>query len=204
MNPNNESTKNLFIEIKLNLNNKSISNIVPKMKNQKRLTRNIHDRIVGGVCSGMAEYMEIETWLMRLVCVLLLIAALPYMLLLYVMFWIIMPPATPSEQIVTEDLGTVPADVGKEEKTNIFLGLLLIGAGLLFLLHNFVHWFAWEKWWPVLIILLGLGLLFSGKPIQKDSGEKESTDTSISSTEQNVDEDEQNSTKEDITKSNEK
>ncbi len=47
------------------------------------------------------------------------------------------------------------------KRNNLFGGILLIGAGLVFLSSNFniIPWYFWRdmwKFWPVILILLGL------------------------------------------------
>ncbi len=146
------------------------------MMNQKTLKRNTQDRIIGGVCSGLARYFDMETWIARLICVLLLFVALPHMVLLYIILWVVIPADTTpdySEMDMAVEPGTAPPDLEDKNNGNLFLGILLIGLGLLFLLHNYVLWFDWDKLWPVLLIVLGLGILLSGKSKEKDTDEPE-------------------------------
>ena len=57
---------------------------------QKTLYRSRKDRIIAGVCGGLAEHFEIDTTLVRVVFIVLLLA---HGLggLLYVIFWILTP-----------------------------------------------------------------------------------------------------------------
>lgn len=57
----------------------------------KRLYRSRRDRMVAGIASGMAEYLNVDPTIVRLVWVLLLLPGGVPGLLLYVLFWIIMP-----------------------------------------------------------------------------------------------------------------
>lgn len=58
----------------------------------KKLYRNVHSKIFGGVCSGLAEYLDVDATLIRLifVAVCLLTAVFP-MALFYLIAWIIIP-----------------------------------------------------------------------------------------------------------------
>jgi len=58
----------------------------------KKLRRSRSDRMVAGVCAGLAEYFSVDPVLVRLVFVLLALAGGPGVLL-YIVLWIIMPEA---------------------------------------------------------------------------------------------------------------
>ena len=67
---------------------KSAKSAKPEMK---RLYRS-KDKILGGVCSGMAEYFDTDPSLIRLFWVLLTLLSLGAGLLLYIIAWAIIPP----------------------------------------------------------------------------------------------------------------
>ncbi|MGB9632970.1 MAG: PspC domain-containing protein, partial [Chloroflexaceae bacterium] len=54
-----------------------------------RLARSRTDRIIGGVCGGLARYFGIDATIVRLVFVLAVLSGLSP--LIYVILWIIMP-----------------------------------------------------------------------------------------------------------------
>jgi len=60
------------------------------MKKNKKLFRNKKNRILGGVCSGIADYLEVDPTIIRLFWILgtLFWGA---GLIAYLIFWIIMP-----------------------------------------------------------------------------------------------------------------
>lgn len=62
------------------------------MPTTKRLTRSGSDRMVAGVCSGLAEYFDLDPTLVRAGYVLLslLSAGFPG-LLIYLVLWMVMP-----------------------------------------------------------------------------------------------------------------
>lgn len=60
------------------------------MRFKKRLKRNIQDKVIAGVCSGLADYFEIDVILVRLIFILGTISAFPF-LLAYIVLWIITP-----------------------------------------------------------------------------------------------------------------
>ncbi len=61
------------------------------MAKTKRLYRSVHDRVLGGVAGGMAEYFDIDPVLVRLVFVLLLLMSGFTFIVVYLIAWIIIP-----------------------------------------------------------------------------------------------------------------
>lgn len=56
------------------------------------LTRSKSDKMLGGVCGGLAEYFGWPSWVVRFICVLvsILSAAFPG-ILIYLLLWFLMP-----------------------------------------------------------------------------------------------------------------
>ena len=61
-------------------------------KGKKRLFRNIDNRILGGVCSGLGAYFNIDPTIVRVIFLLALFLA-GGSILVYVVLWIVIPPA---------------------------------------------------------------------------------------------------------------
>lgn len=59
--------------------------------NNKLLTRSTKDRMVAGVCAGLAEYIGIDPTVMRLIFVLLFFVTGPGVLLAYFIMMLIVP-----------------------------------------------------------------------------------------------------------------
>jgi phage shock protein C len=61
----------------------------------KRLMRSVVDRKIAGVCGGIADYLEIDSTLVRLVWVLLVLMPVPVVpaFLGYFVAWIVLPKA---------------------------------------------------------------------------------------------------------------
>lgn len=57
----------------------------------KRLTRNPRDAWIAGVCSGIADHLNVDPLLIRVVFVLLLFAGVFPAIVLYVIMWVAMP-----------------------------------------------------------------------------------------------------------------
>ena len=80
--------------------------------------------MIGGVCSGIAWYLNCDPTWVRLAAVLLTIASLSAGLVLYIILWIVLPePRTPlermqmmGEQPTVENIGKTVTDNFMEEK----------------------------------------------------------------------------------------
>jgi len=58
--------------------------------NDRRLTRSSRNRMIAGVCGGLAEYFGIDATLIRVIFVVLALMAGPG-LLLYLALWVTLP-----------------------------------------------------------------------------------------------------------------
>jgi phage shock protein C len=59
----------------------------------KRLLRSRNDRMLGGVCGGVAEYLGIDSTLLRIVVVVGTVVGFGSLLLAYIIGWILIPEA---------------------------------------------------------------------------------------------------------------
>ena len=57
----------------------------------KRLYRSGKDRILGGVLGGLAEYLNVDPTIIRILCILLFFASVGFIVLAYFVGWIIIP-----------------------------------------------------------------------------------------------------------------
>ncbi len=61
----------------------------------KKLTRSVHNKMLAGVCSGMADYFDLDVSLVRLIFVAMdLVTGLVPMFLFYIIAWIVIPAET--------------------------------------------------------------------------------------------------------------
>ena len=76
----------------------------------KRLMRSSIDRKVAGVCGGVAEYLEIDSTLVRLIWVLLIFIPFPVFpaLMGYFVCWLIMPQAPLPAPVASEPHSAAP------------------------------------------------------------------------------------------------
>ena len=59
----------------------------------KRLTRRSDDRMIAGVCSGVADYLGLDPTLVRLLAVVAAIFSVGAVAVAYIAAWILMPEA---------------------------------------------------------------------------------------------------------------
>lgn len=80
---------------------------------RKRLFRDIDDRMIGGVCSGLGAYFRLDTVWFRIAFVIATLSGLS--ILIYLILWLIIPPArTISEKL---EMNGDPVNVSNIEKT---------------------------------------------------------------------------------------
>lgn len=60
--------------------------------NNNRLFRNTADKMIGGVASGLADYLQIDTAIVRVLFVLGFFIPVHFpILFVYIVFWVVMP-----------------------------------------------------------------------------------------------------------------
>lgn len=81
---------------------------------QKRLYRDIDNKMLGGVCSGLAWYLGIDVVWVRLIMVALAFITGSIMVLIYIVFWIVVPPArSPYERMQMMGMNPSVTNVGR-------------------------------------------------------------------------------------------
>lgn len=131
------------------------------MSNNKRLERDLQNKVLGGVCSGLGNYFDTDPTIWRVLFFFLFFFGCSG-LLIYIILWIVMP----SKQLRLKD-GTVVEDVEpigeesarKRNNGNILAGLILIGIGAITLLARYIPQISWHTAWPVILIVIGLILI---------------------------------------------
>lgn len=130
----------------------------------KKLYRSAQNRMIGGVCAGMADFFGIDVTLIRLVWVVLTIMN-GAGLLVYLLCMALIPQKPDSE----------PAETRPQRSTewSLYFGVALTAMGFYFLMRHHLPWFPfhwhWRIWhslrpffWPTVLILAGLLLILRG------------------------------------------
>lgn len=129
---------------------------------KKRLFRISDGKMIAGVCNGFAEYFNVDVSLIRL-----LFVALAFLegigILLYLICWIIMPV----KKIGEEKTEVKIDENGKNFKTNLVFGLIFVFLGIIILMNYYLDIFRFIKFWPILLILIGIFFILKGGKIEK-------------------------------------
>jgi phage shock protein PspC (stress-responsive transcriptional regulator) len=151
---------------------------------QPRLERSTTNRVIGGVCGGIAEYLAVDPTLVRVVFVVTAFLTAGLGILAYIVLLVLMPqPGQPApftksnppaatdatarmdaDSTVTTPATVTPVDPAarqaEAERRRMAFGYLLIALGVAFLLSNagVFRFVQWQFLWP--LVLIGIGILF--------------------------------------------
>jgi phage shock protein C len=142
-----------------------------------RLYKSSTNKMLFGVCGGLAEYFNVDPVLMRVAFVVLALAN-GIGLLVYIILAIVTPqeesvkdrePGEGEGQVVdatpeTEDARRPPRNPGASlARRRNGLALILIALGLLLLMVNLdlFWWLNWSTFWPLLLIAAGAAILLN-------------------------------------------
>jgi phage shock protein C len=123
----------------------------------RRLHRSATDRVVAGVCGGLAEYLEVEPSLVRLAFIVgTLWGGLG--LLIYLVMAIILPVDSQAPSFATY----------RQERSRNLAGAVVILLGAVLLVGNlgWAPWLTWNLFWPAVLVFVGAALLLrsAGQP----------------------------------------
>ena len=143
-----------------------------------RLYRSDTDKLIGGVCGGLGEYLGLDPLIMRIAfAVLAMISGIG--LAVYILMWLFIPLAhtgsVTQDEVVRQNVQeiqeqtkvwghkareTLGGTSSRKAGSNMLIaGAVLIGLGLLSLLRNF-GLLAWiGKLWPLVLIAIGMVIL---------------------------------------------
>jgi phage shock protein C len=156
---------------------------------RRRLYRSRRDSILGGVAGGVADYLDVDPSIVRIVWAVLALVTGGLFLVLYIVMWIVVPqdPGSATGQPIGPAQGSVPgasapgqpaagtaaddaaqnwqgwADERRMRRGGsggaVIFGLILIGIGIWFLIEHYVPAFDRDLVWPVALVVLGATLL---------------------------------------------
>jgi phage shock protein PspC (stress-responsive transcriptional regulator) len=66
----------------------------------KRLYRSKNGRILGGVCAGLGEHLDVDPTVIRLIWAVITVISLGTGLLVYLIAWIIIPEEGPADAVL--------------------------------------------------------------------------------------------------------
>ncbi len=152
---------------------------------QKRLYRSRSDRMIWGVCGGLAKYFNIDPTIIRLIAVLSILVG-GGGILAYIILAIVVPleesTATEPRDVIKENVEEIKETASglgreiqstftKEETTKAhhdgltILGIIIVIIGVLFLLSSLkvLWWFRWSYLWPLILMALGVLIIVSAR-----------------------------------------
>ncbi|MBI2831992.1 MAG: PspC domain-containing protein [Chloroflexi bacterium] len=156
---------------------------------EKRLYRSRTDRLLWGVCGGLAKYFNLDSTLIRIIFVLLVFAS-GIGILAYLLMAIIVPleesRASQPGEVFKENVGEMKktaTELGRELRSSFgtemgrsreviphhrrrnALGIILIIVGVLALLGSLdlLWWWRWSNFWPMVIIAIGILFIVSSR-----------------------------------------
>lgn len=126
----------------------------PEDKEKLMLYRHPTQRLVGGVCGGIAEYTRLDPSLVRVLWVVLTMGSAGAGFLAYLLLWLLLPTGTVQNGVQS------PAALELNERNIWRAGMLLVSLGVLWLLANVgvLPWL-WGAFWSAVGLLFWPGLL---------------------------------------------
>lgn len=138
-----------------------------------KLRRNPINKVIGGVCSGLADYFNMDVTIMRLLFVIAFIFA-SFGFWFYIILWIVLPigqrtidngqqSTVDSQNQRTESQETDGVTGNGQSRQlkmkSIITGTVVILIGLLFLVNNFIP-ITWVwKLWPLILVVIGVVMI---------------------------------------------
>ena len=126
-----------------------------------RLTRNMLNRVLGGVCGGIGSYLGISGWWVRAAFAALVLTNVGLGLLLYVLLWFIIPGQTLADlpPILHPGEPRTPRYARPEGMLLLGAGTIVIGAVLLAQGAGILQGSASQLLTPGMLFIIGLVLL---------------------------------------------
>ena len=129
--------------------------------------------MIWGVCSGLADYFEMDPTVVRLIAVLSAFLG-GFVILAYLIFAIVIP-LEPSKDVTINEMDKQdvigPEGSGKEDtseaqyRKGMTSGMILVLVGVLFLagVVNLFWWFHWGGFWAFALVLIGVLIILANR-----------------------------------------
>jgi phage shock protein C len=149
-----------------------------------RLERSTTNKVIAGVCGGIAEYLQVDPTLVRVFFVIVGFMTVGVAFLGYIVLIFLMPlPGQPAPFVKTSGatISTLeaaasgdptvtapvprPADPESAERARSAFGIVLIALGAIFLFSNLFRFFRWDLVWP--LVLIGVGVLLLAQRVRR-------------------------------------
>lgn len=122
-------------------------------KERGRLYRDTNDKFIGGVCSGIAAYMNVDPAIVRILFAIVSFGGFGFGFLAYIVLWIVLPPKdlegfvgkrlyrNPDDRVIGGVAGGLAAYFGKSAKT---IRLIFAAPILLSIFIGFINGMRWD------------------------------------------------------------
>jgi len=147
---------------------------VAKRTKSSELTRAEKNKVLGGVCAGLANFFNVDPTLIRIIFVLITLFG-GSGVLLYLILWLLIPSSGHTSEISkasikrgademkdrVEEFAEEAKNFSKTNNSKYLLGITLLILGIIFLFDNFgfFHFFNLWKLWPIILIILAILIL---------------------------------------------
>ena len=114
------------------------------------------NKVIGGVCSGLANFFGLDVALVRIAFVIAFMFA-SFGFWLYIILWIVLP--VDGQQSTDNSQQSESVSKSESKVKSILAGSFVILIGLLFLVNNFIpiNW-VW-KLWPLILVAIGVVMI---------------------------------------------
>lgn len=146
----------------------------------KKLYRNRHDKMIGGVASGLADYFEVDPLIIRALFIIITIAY-GIGFIAYIVLWIIVPindmdnfdnfasyegQTNFDTKIETDEFDNIDY-TNKKNDRKLLGGIVLIVIGFLLFLNEILPDFDFEFIVPIILIIIGVSILYKQNYFRK-------------------------------------
>ncbi len=146
----------------------------------KKLYRNRHDKMIGGVASGLADYFEVDPVIIRALFIIVTIAY-GIGIISYIVLWIVMPVNDIEEfdnfksyegigdyeNKNEDDSFSTINTANKKNDRKLLGGIILIVIGFLLFLNEMLPDFEFEFIVPIILIIIGGSILYKQNYFRK-------------------------------------
>lgn len=140
----------------------------------KKLSRSRDNRVIAGVCGGIAEYFATDPTIIRLVWAAFALTGTG--VVVYIIAAIIMPerhknsfdqfddydPEKDFKDYTGSDFKEEGYSKSNSNNGRLILGAVLIFFGLLIFVQRFVSWISFHLLWPLVFVIIGFLMIFKG------------------------------------------
>lgn len=143
----------------------------------KKLYRSKSNKVIAGVCGGIAEYFIVDPTIVRIIFVVLGLITAPVFIVAYIIALIIIPEGSnesfnsfrqdtdsQSDSPFSEPSGAWKEPVRFDSgKRGLIVGTALVLLGIMFFVRQFINWFDFKYFMPILLVIIGFIIIFKGR-----------------------------------------